>query len=327
MTTAPATTDRPAGTRTARPGAVARRRIATRVATGLGVMWAAATVAYVVLHSMPGKIEDILLGDQTYPGAQEAVAAEWGLDRPPLVQYLDYLGRLLHGDLGTSYAMRQPVAAIVGDQLWPTAQLTLLSAALALILALSVAIATAGRARPLRAVASLAELVATSTPVYWLGILLLMVFSFELGWFPVTADRGAASLVLPAVTLGLPMAGLLSQVLREALESTLEQPFITTVRARGVGETLVRLRHALAHALPPVINLGGWMIGNLLGGAVITETVFGRPGLGAVTLTAVTNKDVPVVLAVVLLAAFAYVVISTLVDIVNLLIDPRLRTR
>ncbi|MFF7655671.1 ABC transporter permease [Streptomyces sp. NPDC007983] len=327
MSTATATTDRPAEVSRKRAAGVAWRRVATRVATGIGVMWAAATVAYAVLHAMPGKIEDILVGDQTYPGAHEAVAAEWGLDRPPLVQYLDYLGRLLHGDLGTSYAMRQPVASVVGDQLWPTVELTLLAAGLALLLALSVAVGTAGRARPLRALASVTELVATSMPVYWLGILLLMVFSFELDWFPITADSGAASLVLPAVTLGLPMAGLLSQVLREALESALEQPFITTVRARGVGETPVRLRHALAHALPPVINLGGWMIGNLLGGAVITETVFGRPGLGAVTLTAVTNKDVPVVLAVVLLAAFAYVVISTLVDIVNLLIDPRLRTR
>ncbi|MGW7750617.1 ABC transporter permease [Streptomyces violaceusniger] len=327
MSAATAAVEPTAATGTRASAIVALRRAAARVATGIGVMWAAATTAYVVLHAMPGKIEDILVGDQIYPGAQEAVAAEWGLDRPPVVQYLDYLWRLPHGDLGTSYAMRQPVASVVGDQLWPTVQLTLAAAGVAVGLALAVAVGTAGRARPLRALASVAELVATSMPVYWLGILLLMVFSFGLGWFPLTADSGAASLVLPAVTLGLPMAGLLSQVLRESLEATLEQPFITTVRARGVGETLVRLRHALKHAMAPVINLGGWMIGSLLGGAVITETVFGRPGLGAVTLTAVTNKDVPVVLAVVLLAAFAYVVISTLVDIVNLLIDPRLRTR
>ncbi|MEV6129077.1 hypothetical protein AB0M05_19930 [Streptomyces violaceusniger] len=115
---------------------------------------------------MPGKIEDILVGDQTYPGAQEAVAAEWGLDRPPVVQYLDYLWRLPHGDLGTSYAMRQPVASVVGDQLWPTVQLTLAAAGVAVGLALAVAVGTAGRARPLRALASVAELVATSMPVY-----------------------------------------------------------------------------------------------------------------------------------------------------------------
>jgi peptide/nickel transport system permease protein len=169
------------------------------------------------------------------------------------------------------------------------------------------------------------ELVFASTPVFWLGILLLMAFSFTLPWFPVSGDAGPAALVLPAVTLALPTAGLLAQVLREAMEKTLEQPFVVTVRARGLGEWRVRTRHVLRHAALPVMTLGGWIIGGLLGGAVITEKVFGRPGLGTVTLNAVLSHDVPIVLAVVLLAAFVHVAASTLLDLLHVWIDPRMK--
>ncbi len=139
--------------------------------------------------------------------------------------------------------------------------------------------------------------------------------------------EGWSSLVLPSITLALPTAGLLTQVLREAMEKTLDQPFVTTVRARGVGEFVIRWRHVLRHALLPVVTLGGWLIGGLLGGAVITEKVFGRPGLGTVTLGAVLTHDVPVVLTVVLLAAFIHVAASTLLDVLYVLIDPRLRAQ
>ncbi|WP_229194718.1 ABC transporter permease [Bradyrhizobium acaciae] len=171
------------------------------------------------------------------------------------------------------------------------------------------------------------ELVFASTPVFWLGILLLMAFSFNLRWFPVSGAVGWKSIVLPSITLALPTAGLLTQVLREAMEKTLDAPFVTTVRARGVGEFLIRWRHVLRHALLPAVTLGGWLIGGLLGGAVITEKVFGRPGLGTVTLGAVLTHDVPVVLTVVLLAAFIHVAASTLLDILYVLIDPRLRAQ
>jgi len=163
-------------------------------------------------------------------------------------------------------------------------------------------------------------------PVFWLGILLLMAFSFRLPWFPVSGDEGWRALVLPTLTLALPTAGILAQVLREAMEKALEQPFVTTVRARGLGELALRLRHVLRHALLPAVTLGGWLVGSLLGGAVITEKVFGRPGLGTVTLNAVLSQDVPVVLAVVLLAAFVYVLVSTALDLLYLAIDPRLQT-
>ena len=300
-------------------------RILSRLATSLLVAWASVTATFVALHALPGRIEDILAGDVDFPGLREAIAAEWGLDRSLPAQYADFLLRLAHGDFGTSYVLRRPVLEVVGSQLRPTVELALAAGLLAVLLAGGLALATAGRGRLARSVASGLELVAASTPVFWLGILLLMAFSFSLRWFPVAGARSWNALVLPAIALALPTAGLLAQVLREAMEKTLDQPFVTTVRARGLGETAIRTRHVLRHALLPAVTLGGWLIGGLLGGAVITEKVFGRPGLGTVTLGAVLTHDVPVVLAVVLLAALIHVAASTLLDILYLLIDPRLR--
>ncbi|KAB1078492.1 ABC transporter permease [Methylobacterium soli] len=300
-------------------------RVLGRLGTSLIVAWASVTAAFLALHALPGRIEDILAGDVDYPGLREAIAAEWGLDRSLPAQYADFLLRLAKGDFGTSYVLRRPVIEVVGSQLQPTVELALAAGLLAVLLAAGLALATAGRSRLARGLASGLELVAASTPVFWLGILLLMAFSFSLRWFPVSGAKGWNALVLPAVALALPTAGLLAQVLREALEKALDQPFVTTVRARGVGEAALRTRHVLRHALLPAVTLGGWLIGGLLGGAVITEKVFGRPGLGTVTLGAVLTHDVPVVLAVVLLAALIHVAASTLLDILYLLIDPRLR--
>ncbi|MHC2002052.1 ABC transporter permease [Methylobacterium sp. CM6241] len=301
-------------------------RVVARLGTSIIVAWASVTAAFLALHALPGRIEDILAGDIDTPGLREAIAAEWGLDQSLLAQYWAFLSRIAGGDLGTSYVLRQPVREIVGSQLWPTVQLALTAGMLAVALAVAVALLTAGRGRLSRKVASAIELVLASTPVFWIGILLLMLFSFTLRWFPVSGANGWQSLVLPAIALALPTAGLLAQVLREAIEKALDQPFVTTIRARGVGELTIRTRHLLRHASLPAVTLGGWLIGGLLGGAVITEKVFGRPGLGSVTLGAVLTHDVPVVLAVVLLAAFIHVAASTLLDILYLLIDPRLRT-
>lgn len=302
-------------------------RIISRLFTSLVVAWASVTATFLALHALPGRIQDILAGDLEYPGLREAIATEWGLDRSLPAQYVDFVLRILRGDFGTSYVLRQPVIEVVGSQLLPTVELALTAGLLAIVLAGAIALLTAGRGRFSRELASFAELVFASTPVFWLGILLLMAFSFNLRWFPVSGAEGWSSLVLPSITLALPTAGLLTQVLREAMEKTLDQPFVTTVRARGVGEFVIRWRHVLRQALLPVVTLGGWLIGGLLGGAVITEKVFGRPGLGTVTLGAVLTHDVPVVLTVVLLAAFIHVAASTILDILYVLIDPRLRAQ
>ncbi|BCJ49041.1 ABC transporter permease [Actinoplanes sp. NBRC 14428] len=300
------------------------RPVLRRVATGLVVLWAAATAAYLALLAAPGDTVDSIVGDGAdTPQIRAQIIDEWGLDRPALVQYLDYLARAARGDLGRSYLLHRPVSAIVGEQVGPTLRLAVLAAALGIALALVLAVTTR---RPwARRVSSAAELVLVSTPPFLIGIVLLSVFSFRLGLFPVSGDRGFAALVLPAVTLALPVAGVLTQVLRDGLDRALDEPFAVTARARGLREGAVLVRHALRHALLPAVTLVGWLFGILLGGAVIVEQVFGRPGLGQVTLAAVTAKDLPVVLAVVVLSALVYVVLNTAADLAYLIVDPRLR--
>ncbi|MEV4347266.1 ABC transporter permease [Actinoplanes sp. NPDC049596] len=295
-----------------------------RLGTGLVVLWAAATAAYLALLAAPGDTVDAIIGDGAdTPLIRSQIIQEWHLDRPAVVQYLDFLWRALHGDLGRSYLLQRPVAEVIGGQLAPTLTLAFSAGVLGIVLALVLAVTTR---RPwARRISSTAELILVSTPPFLIGIILLSVFSFRLGLFPVSGGQGFASLVLPAVTLALPVAGVLTQVLRDGIDRALEEPFVVTARARGLGERAVLVRHALRHALLPTVTLIGWLFGILLGGAVIIETVFGRPGLGQVTLSAVTSEDMPVVLAVVVFSAFVYVVLNTLADLAYLIIDPRLR--
>ncbi|MFG1694868.1 ABC transporter permease [Nonomuraea sp. NPDC049309] len=297
-----------------------------RLGSGLAVLWAAATAAYLALLLAPGDTVDILVGDgPDTPEIRARIIAEWGLDRPEIVQYLSYLWRLVHGDLGRSYRLQQDVGDLLATQIGPTLQLTAAAAGIGIALAGVIALVTAGRGRLARGTASLAELVAVSVPPFLIGILLLSLFSFTLGWFPVSGAQGPRALVLPALALGLPIAGVLGQVLRGGLERALEQPFAVTARARGLTERALVARHALRHALIPAVTLAGWFTGALLGGAVITEVLFGRPGLGRVAMDAVQGRDMPVVMAVVLLSALVYVTISTLLDLAYRAIDPRIR--
>lgn len=301
--------------------------VARRLGTGVAVLWTAATASYLGLWAAPGDTIDILIGDgPDTPEIRAQIIKEWGLDRPEIVQYLSYLGRLLKGDLGRSYLLQRGVGEILAEQVWPTVRLTAAASAIGVALALVLAVATAGRAAWARRLVSAAELVSVSVPPFVIGIVLLFVFSFTLGWFPVTGAEDPAALVLPATALGLSIAGVLGQVLREGLERALEQPFAVSARARGITERALVARHALRHALLPAVTLAGWFTGALLGGAVVTETLFGRPGLGRVTLDAVAGKDMPVVMAVVILSALVYVTISTLLDLAYRLIDPRLRS-
>lgn len=302
-------------------------RIAARVGGGAMVLWAAVSLSFIAVWLAPGDIVSLLVGEQVRtPAIEAAIRAEWGLDRPLWQQYLRYLWRISHGDFGRSYMLNVDVGQLVASQLVPTLKLAGAALGVSVVFAIVMATATAHR-RWGRSLAGGLELVLASTPSFWLGIVLLFVFSFTLRWFPVAGDRNLAALVLPALSLGLAQGAVVSQVLRRGLEDALDQPFSLTLRAWGVHGLIVRLRHALRHAALPAVTLTGWLVGGLLSGAVITEQVFSRPGLGKVTVDAVLAKDMPVVLAVAILSALVYVVMSTLVDILGLLIDPRLRTQ
>lgn len=301
------------------------RRIGAIVASVVVVLWGAATLAFVAFRIIPGDPVDVMLGPQAQvsDAVKDGIRRELGLDRPVFEQYGAFLGRLLRGDLGESYQLRQPVTEVIGRQLGPTLQLSALALVIAVLLALASALLVRGRTG--RALASGIELVVLSSPVFWTGLVLLSVFSFQLGWFPVSGARDAAALVLPAVTLALPVAALLSQVLRDGVESAEREPFLTTVRARGATPLRESVHHTLRHASVGGVTLAAYLVGSLLGGAVLVETVFARPGIGRVTLTAITDRDLPVITGVILLSALVFVVVNTVVDLVVPVLDPRLR--
>ena len=288
------------------------------------VMWGAATLAFLAFRIIPGDPVDVLLGPQAQvsEAVKDTIRRDLGLDRPPLEQYAAFLGRLLRGDLGESYQLRLPVADVIGRQLGPTLQLTSLALLIAVLLALASVVLVRGRTA--RAIAGGLELVVLSSPVFWIGLVLLSVFSFQLGWFPVSGSRDPATLVLPAITLALPVAALLAQVLRDGVEAAEREPFLLTVRARGATPLRESTHHTLRHAGVGGVALAAYLVGSLLGGAVLVETVFARPGIGRVTLAAITDRDLPVVTGVILLSALVFVVVNTLADIVTPLLDPRL---
>lgn len=306
------------------------RQVLLRLLAGVLVLWGAATLTFVGLNVTGGDPAlAILGGPEAMPTAEvlAQVRQEYGLDQPLIVQYGQYLGRLARGDLGESYRLRIPVTQAIGAHVGATVQLALWAALLAVVLAIVVAVLTARRSPWVGSVSSGTELVLSSMPSFVLGILLLLVFSFHLRLLPPTGSSGWRTMVLPTLTLALPLAAVLIQVLRQELEDILEQPFIMMARARGLSEAGVRLGHALRHALIPLVTLSGFILASLLGGAVITETLFARQGVGRLMLDAANAKDVPMVLGITLLAALIYVVVNLIVDLLLPLIDPRVNAR
>lgn len=300
-------------------------RIIGVAASAVLVLWGAATLAFLAFRVIPGDPVSVMLGPQAQVSerVKDSIRAELGLDRPPFEQYLSYLGGLLRGDLGESYQLRMPVSEVIGRQLGATVQLSAAALIIAVVLALAVALLARGRIAG--AIATGIELVILSSPVFWIGIVLLSVFAFGLGWFPVTGSRNPATLVLPAITLALPVAALLGQVLRDGISEAERQPFADTVRARGAGPVWLTLRHSLRHGAAGALTLAAYLTGSVLGGAVLVETVFARPGLGRVTLAAITDRDLPVITGIILLSALVFVVVSVIVELLHPLLDPRLR--
>ncbi|MFJ8017166.1 ABC transporter permease [Streptomyces sp. NPDC096339] len=303
------------------------RFAAGRLAAAVFVVWGAATCAFLVLQLVPGDPVHAIVGSHALVDSaqREEIRHAYGLDEPLAVQYAAYLGKLATGDLGTSHQLQQPVAEVLSAQLGPTVELALYATLVAIVLAVVVTVLTSGRSRWPRRLAGLVELVVVSTPSFWFGIMLLTVFSFRLGWFPVSDSSDARSLVLPVITLALPVAAVLTQVMREGLLDALEQPFSLTARARGLSESAVRARHALRHSALPALTLAGWFTGTLLGGAVVVENVFARSGIGRVALEAVGGRDLPVVQGVVTLSAVAFVLVGAVVELLYVVVDPRLR--
>ncbi|CAN5116405.1 ABC transporter permease [soil metagenome] len=301
-----------------------------RVAGVVFVIWAVATVTFFAIRLIPGDPAQAILGGPGSQASKEALAqarADYGLDLPLGLQYLHYLGRLAVGDLGTSYSLRTPVAVVIGGNLGSTLLLAVSALFLAVVLALLLALWSSRSGRVAAAVGSVLEIVASAIPHFWLAIALILLFSSTLGWLPPVSVPGPAGLVLPALTLAIPLAGFLGQVMRESLLDALGSPFVLAARSRGESEGGVFWRHALRHAAIPAIGLAGWAFGSLISGAVVVETIFARQGIGRSLLSAVQDRDVPLVLGVVLVVAIGYMLVTTLTDLADRFVDPRLRAR
>jgi peptide/nickel transport system permease protein len=299
------------------------RRLALLVPTVLGVV----TLIFFLIHFIPGDPVELMLGETASTADLGRLRADLGLDRPVAEQFGTFLLGFLRGDLGDSFFYRRPVVEVILEKLPATLELAAAAMALALFLALPLGIAAAVRKDSLTdRAAMIASLVGISMPNFWLGPLLIILFSIKLGWLPVSGREDAMSIVLPALTLGTALAALLSRMTRSAMLDVLGEDYLRTARAKGLPEKLVIVKHALRNALLPVLTIVGLQFGALLSGAVITENVFAWPGIGTLLIQAINARDYPLVQGCVLVISLAYVAANFLTDLLYSLSDPRVKT-
>ncbi len=302
-----------------------------RIVGGVGVLWAATSFTFIVQALLPGDrallIINMAAGNITNPSQAQidAVNAEYGFADPIAVQYLNYLWRLLHGDFGTSYQLHLPVLDVIAAQIIPTIVLAFSALLTAWVIAIFITLATAGAANRWAPWARGLQTVMATLPPYWVGTILLVVFAVTLRIFPVEGKNSLVGLVLPTLALALPLGGFIGLVIQDEFARVLEQPFVTSSRARGMGDFGVRLRHVLRHAVLPGVTLSGWAIGNLFSGAVLVESVFARQGIGGVLVAATSARDIPLVTGITVISAGIYVLANVLVDRAYLIIDPRMK--
>jgi len=301
------------------------RQILRRVLRAVAALLVVTAVVFTLLH-VSGDPAYILLTPEASAEDRAAFRAEYGLDRPLWVQYGRYLGRLAQGDFGQSLSFRTPAAAVALERLPATLELTLAAMALAVLVSVPAAVLAAIRRGTLfdRALMAL-TLIGQTVPTFWLGMVMILVLAVRFHLFPASGRGGVLHLVMPATALALWLTALLARVTRSEMIEALEQDYVRTARAKGLTERGIAARHALKNALLPIITVMGLQFGGLLGGAVMTETVFAWPGVGTMILDAILKKDFPVVLAGVVIVAMGFIVVNLLLDLLYTVLDPRLR--
>jgi len=303
-------------------GQVCAIRIFQAVPTLLGV----ATLVFFLLHLVPGDPVDALLGETAMAADREAMRRALNLDLPLLQQYVSFLVGLFTGDWGNSIVDGRSVLVLIGERLPATAELAAVSLLLALVLALPLGYWAARHAGSARDFAAMSfSLLGVSIPNFWLGPMLMLLFSVILGWLPVSGMDAPGSIVLPAITLGTALAAILSRMARSSWLEAMSSDAMRTARASGVKEQVIWWRHAGRLAAVPVVTMFALQLGAVLGGAVITETVFDWPGLGLLTIEAIQRRDYPLVQGCVLIIALFYVIANLLADLLSLWLDPRQR--
>jgi peptide/nickel transport system permease protein len=305
-----------------------------RILATIPVMLTVAFFVFSLLYLAPGDPAAIIAGDQATPADIERIRASLGLDRPFLVRFGDWLWHILHGDLGTSIFTNLPVTHMIGQRLEPTLSLMVLTVVLSLIVAIPMGVLAAWKQGSwIDRLVMVLAVFGFSTPVFVVGYLLAYIFALKLGWLPVQGFTPIShglwpflrTLLLPAVALGLIYIALIARITRATMLEVLSQDYVRTARAKGVGQRGILFVHALKNAAVPIVTVVGLGVALLIGGAVVTETVFAIPGLGRLTTDAILQRDYPVIQGVVLMFSFVYVIVNLLVDLLYTLFDPRIR--
>lgn len=297
-----------------------------RLAQTIPLVLLVATLVFSLIHLIPGDPVEMMLGEGAQRSEVEALRAELGLDRPLLAQYVTFISGLTRADLGDSLHFREPVGTLLARHYPATLELTVASMLVALAISVPLGIVAASRRnRFADHFSRVLALAGVSMPNFWLGPMLILLFAIQLDLFPVSGRGGWLSLVLPAVTLGTALAGLLTRMVRSSVAEELDKPYLAAVQARGVGRGAALRRHALKNASIPVVTIVGLQAGALLTGAIITETIFSWPGIGRLVIQAIRLRDYPLIQGSVLAIALTYILINLATDLVYAALDPRIR--
>lgn len=307
------------------------RYVIGRVLQAIAVLWAAYTVAFAVLYLLPSNPIALQLSaagvdaKSLTPAELHSAEAKFGLDKSVIAQYFDHLGGFLHGNLGTSITQDIPVTQIVGNRIGSTLLLSFVAGVVALIGGTALAyLATYVRVKWLRLILTRLPAFGASLPQFLTGLFLIQFLSFQLNWLPSSGQKGWKTLVMPSITISLITGAVFAQVLMRSFDEVMRQPYVATARAKGLSRGAVQLRHGLRNAALPALTILGVIVGLTVTSAVVVETEFNRQGVGSLTKDAVSTQDIPVVLAIVMIAASLFVVVNLLVDLLYPLLDPRI---
>ncbi|HEU5300115.1 MAG TPA: nickel ABC transporter permease [bacterium] len=303
------------------------RFLARRLLVALPVLLGISIAVFFMMHLVPGDPAKMMLGELAVDkSAVENLRRQLGLDDPIMVQYGRFLGGAVRGDLGWSILENQPVSRMIRQVLPSTIELTLAGLGIAILIGGILGITAAVHQNSWLDNASMVvALWGVSMPSFWMGLLLIFLFSLKLGWLPATGQGGVLRLIMPALTLGYVAAAVIARLVRSSMLEVLRQDYVRTARAKGLGERLVVYRHALRNALIPVVTVIGLQFGALLGGTVVIETVFSRPGIGRLAVSSILSKDFQVTQGTVLLSAVFYTLVNIVVDVSYAVLDPRIR--
>lgn len=302
------------------------RAILSRVFGSIGVVLGAVTLIFLILNWLPGDAATMIAGENASAETIERIRAQLGTERPLIAQYFDYLAGLLQGDLGRSYISHEPVLDRLSAQFPSTALLASLAGLVAVVLGVGLGVVSArNHGGWLDQALQCVALTMISVPPFWTGILAILLFSVTLGWLPVIGDGGVLASIMPVCCLGLVVAVPIMRIVREGILEGLHEPYVTTLRAKGLGDRRIFYTHVLRNAMIATVTLLSVSVGELLSGTVVMETLFARQGIGRVAVEALNQKDMPVVQGAILLASVVYVLINLAVDLSYTWIDPRTR--